>query len=112
MRPALAVDAAGDDLDQRGFAGAVVAEERHHLAALDVEADAAQRLDRPEMLGNAFEPEQRRGAGCRRLAHRRHPTLLGTRMCGLKLGDFAVSNPLWLPRAPGIASAIPKDNLR
>ena len=61
--------AAGDDLDQRRFAGAVVAEQRHDLAATDVEADAAQRLDRAEMLGDRVEPEQGRFVA-RGLAHR------------------------------------------
>ena len=61
--------AAGDDLDQRRLAGAVVAEERDDLAAIDVEADAAQRLDRAEMLGDAVEPEQRRGNTVRLLAY-------------------------------------------
>ena len=50
--------AAGDDLHQRRFAGAVVAEQRDDLAAIDVEADAAQRLDRPEMLGDLFEAKE------------------------------------------------------
>ena len=36
---------AGEDLDQRRFAGAVVADEPERLAALDVEADALQRMD-------------------------------------------------------------------
>ena len=51
-------EAAGDDLDQRRLARAVVAEERHHLAAVDAEAHAAKRFDRAEMLGDAVEDEE------------------------------------------------------
>ena len=40
----------GDALDQRRLAGAVVADERHHLARADVEVDVGQRLDRAEAL--------------------------------------------------------------
>ena len=45
------LEAAGDDLDQRRLAGAVVAEQRHDLAAADRETDAAQRFDRAEVRG-------------------------------------------------------------
>ena len=38
----------GDRLDQRRLAGAVVADERHHLAAVHLEIDVRQRLDRAE----------------------------------------------------------------
>ena len=41
----------GDALDQRRLAGAVVADERHHLAASHLHVDAAQRLHRAERLG-------------------------------------------------------------
>jgi len=37
-------DDAADDVDQRGLAGAVRAEQREDLAALDLEVDALQRL--------------------------------------------------------------------
>ena len=49
------LQAAGDDLDQRRLAGAVVAEQGHHLAAADVEADAAQRFDGAEILDDVVE---------------------------------------------------------
>ena len=42
-----AVDA-GDALDQRRLAGAVVADERHHLAGSHLEVDVGERLDRAE----------------------------------------------------------------
>src|SRR5690606_32132984 len=51
--------AAGDDLDEGRLAGAVVAEERHHLAARNVEGDAAERFDGAEALGDVVEPEKR-----------------------------------------------------
>ena len=38
---------AGEDLQQRRFAGAVAADDAEHLAALDLEADI---LERPELL--------------------------------------------------------------
>jgi hypothetical protein len=34
---------AGEDLDQRRLAGSVVSQEAHHLAAIDVHADATDR---------------------------------------------------------------------
>ena len=52
-------EVAGDDLDQRRLAGAVVAHEPQHFAGLDREIDALQRLDRAEMLGDALEFQQR-----------------------------------------------------
>ena len=41
---------AGQHLDQRRLAGAVVADQRHHLARVDVEFDVGQRRDRAEVL--------------------------------------------------------------
>ena len=53
------LEAAGDDLDQRRLAGAVVAEQRHDLALADREADALQRFDGAEVLGDVVEHQQR-----------------------------------------------------
>ena len=39
------LDHAGKDLDQRRLAGAVVADQADHLAAVDAEVDPAQRID-------------------------------------------------------------------
>ena len=39
------LDHAGEDLDQRRLAGAVVADQPDDLAAVDVQADAAERVD-------------------------------------------------------------------
>ena len=43
---------AGDALDERRLAGAVVADERHDLARPDVEIDLRQSLHRAERLGD------------------------------------------------------------
>ena len=51
---------AGEDVHQRRLAGAVLAEQRVNLAALEVEIDAAQSLHAAEMLGDAAHGEQRR----------------------------------------------------
>jgi hypothetical protein len=48
---------ARDGLDQRRLAGAVVADERHHLAVADLEVDVRQRLDGSERLGDVAELE-------------------------------------------------------
>ena len=55
----VAVDAA-DALDQRGLAGAVVADQRGDLAGVDGEVDVAQHLDRAEALVDPAQLEQRR----------------------------------------------------
>src|SRR5215471_15691463 len=47
----------GDDLDERGFSGAVVAHQPHDLARLKRKVDVRYRLDGAEMLGNALELE-------------------------------------------------------
>src|SRR4051812_13714873 len=54
---------AGERLDERRLAGAVVAAERHDLSRVDGEARAAQRADAPEALDEAAGLEQRLGHG-------------------------------------------------
>jgi hypothetical protein len=49
---------AGDALDQRRLAGAVVADERHHLAVAHLEVDVGQRLHGAERLGDSAELEK------------------------------------------------------
>src|ERR1700722_3398755 len=49
---------AGHAFDQRGLARAVVAEQRGDLSGRDVEVDAVQRLDRPEVLADPGQPQQ------------------------------------------------------
>ena len=50
---------AGDALDQGRLAGAVVADERHHLTGTDLEVDLAERLDRAEALRDPVELQER-----------------------------------------------------
>jgi hypothetical protein len=50
---------AGDDLDQRGLAGAVVADEGDDLAGGDLEVDLRQGLHGAEPLADPLQPEQR-----------------------------------------------------
>ena len=50
---------AGDALDQRRLAGAVVADQGHHLAAADLEVDPVERLDGAERLRDAPALEER-----------------------------------------------------
>src|SRR5271166_6178428 len=70
---------AADDLDQRGFARAVLAQDRYLVAHADVEADAVQNASRPNLTVVRFydvayddTPERRAGGGRlrRRLACR------------------------------------------
>ena len=51
---------AGDDLDQRRLAGAVLAQKRMHLAGMDVEADIVQRPHAGKRLAQAFDRQHRR----------------------------------------------------
>ena len=52
------VDAA-EDLDERRFAGAVLADERVHLAAVEVDRDVLERLYGAERLAGVVHPEDR-----------------------------------------------------
>ena len=54
---------AGQDLDQRGLARAVVAKQRPHLACLHLEPHAAQRLRRAEALVQVLHLEDGRRIG-------------------------------------------------
>src|SRR4029450_7883817 len=68
---------AGDDLDQRRLAGAVIAHEAHHLALFERQGHLVQRLDRAEVLRNIDQLENRHrrppAAGTTRLPSRRFP---------------------------------------
>jgi len=44
-------------VDRRRFAGPVRAEERHHLTWCDVQVDATDGLDLPEVLVQAGQPD-------------------------------------------------------
>ena len=54
----IGLDHAGDDLDQRRLAGAVLAEHRMDLAALAGEVDALERAHAAIALGDAGQGEE------------------------------------------------------
>ena len=62
-RPGVGGLDAGDRLDQRRLARAVVTDESNDLAGVDLEVDVHERLDRTEVLGHAGGAEERRPAG-------------------------------------------------
>jgi len=49
----------GDDLDEGGFSGPVVAQQRDDFARVDGQVDVAERLDRAESLGNPGQLQDR-----------------------------------------------------
>ncbi len=61
--PGIRRDHAGDDLDQRGFAGAVFAEQGVDLAGADIEADLLQHRHRAEGFGDARQLHEPAHAG-------------------------------------------------
>ena len=56
-RAAVGRDEAGEDVQQRALAGAVLADQRVHFARIEREVDAVQRDGRAEALGNAAQLE-------------------------------------------------------
>src|SRR5581483_972421 len=73
-RPGSRLVHAGEDLDQRALAGAVLSQKRDHLAPTDAEVDPAQRVRRAEAAFQSLDDEnvllgrsRRRtvGSGCR-----------------------------------------------
>ena len=54
--PAVGVDDAADDVDQRRLAGAVRPEQREDLAAADVEVDVLERLEAGRVIGQSPRP--------------------------------------------------------
>ena len=52
MVPEVGCVHAGQDFDERRLAGAVVADERHHLTGFHLEVDVGQRRDGAELLAN------------------------------------------------------------
>ncbi|WP_456657151.1 hypothetical protein [Bradyrhizobium sp. JR3.5] len=51
---------AAEDLDQRGFSGAVLAQQRMYLAGEDLEVDVAQRAHAAKALVDATDRQKRR----------------------------------------------------
>ena len=72
---------AAEDLDERGFAGTVLAQEGQDLAAMHVEAHALQGTRRPEALGDVLEPEKPLGR------HRSSPRECRTAVANFRLGS-------------------------
>src|SRR3954454_15822270 len=66
----VALDRAGEDLDQRALAGPVLAGEAHDLAGAELERDAGERLDRPVGLRGVAKRDDRRLHRDRLLARR------------------------------------------
>ena len=95
----------GDALDQRRLAGAVITDERHHLAGANLEVDLRERLDRAEALRDPPQLEERsgsRGRGGRHQArkvgtapeggpHRSVPTSSTSRTCRRRLPSASSS---------------------
>ena len=67
QRAAVGLFRAGDDLDERGFARAVLADDRVHLAGPQIERDAFERTDAGEGLLDGCGVQEQRG----RLGHLR-----------------------------------------
>jgi len=97
-------DRAGQDLDQRALAGAVLAGEAHDLAGAQLERDAVERLDRPVRLRRVAQRDDRGlGRGCglalRRGRHQPWAFAVGGLRSGLTSGDSMF--PLSATTAPG-----------
>ncbi len=78
---------AGDALDQRRLAGAVVADEGHHLTRPHLEVDVGERMHRAEVLRYAAKLEQR-SIGC------------GSRRCAVAAADVVIGAPRVTARGP------------
>ena len=55
MSPEVGLHDPGEDLDQRRLSRAVVAEQADDLALVDVQVDAAERVDTAERLGDVAQ---------------------------------------------------------
>ena len=62
---------AGEDLDQRGLAGTVLAEQRQDLAGAELEVNVIERERASEALGVARSQPARRGRGSGRCSRAR-----------------------------------------
>ena len=72
-RAAVGLVDAGQDLDQRALAGAVLADQGVDLARDEVERDVVERLGRREALGDPAQLGARRRGDGRLLGHRHEP---------------------------------------
>jgi len=57
LSPGVGLVVAGDDLDQRGFTGAVISQQANHFARLDVKIHVTQSLHLTKRLGYVFHLE-------------------------------------------------------
>ena len=76
-RPAVPLDDAlvdgvhaGDRLDQRGLAGAVVAHQGDHFTGVDLQLDVGERLDGTESLGDPAQRQHGRSGHVNHLLRR------------------------------------------
>src|SRR5262245_35442921 len=67
--PAVGVEIAGDQIEERGLAGAVGPDDADCLAARDAEIDGVGRLDRAEGSGEAVDLEEHRRASAGATRH-------------------------------------------
>src|SRR5581483_9427353 len=86
---------ARNQLDQRRFAGAVVADQRQHLAGIERQIDAAQDVDRSETLMEVCHFEQRRHA-----VLPAPPALSSTLPAGRSTDRAWLKFLIWRPRWP------------
>ena len=68
-RPVIAPVGAGENLDQRRFAGAVVAKERHHLAVVKIDRSAIDRMYAAEGERDIAHLDERAGRSIHRSLH-------------------------------------------
>ncbi|MGC3974981.1 MAG: hypothetical protein QM771_11435 [Nitrospira sp.] len=67
--PAVALVGAGQDLDQRRFAGAIVAEQRHHFTGEKIDGRVVDGADAAEGDRDVAHVDQRNAGGSGFLSH-------------------------------------------
>jgi hypothetical protein len=72
---------AGEDLDERGLAGAIVADQPEHLALVDVEIDPSERVNASEGFGDVAEFDQPLGHDVSPPLRSRRPRRAGGALC-------------------------------
>ena len=99
-------EAARDDVEQRGLARAVGADQAHHLAAADREGDAVERGEAAEVAAEAGDLEQ--GQGERRITAASALWLAARRSAARVAWRRAVSAPLAAASGRGCGRAAPR----
>ena len=90
---------AGEQLDQRGFAGAVLAAQRVHFAGAQVEADARERGDAAEALDDVARLEDEVGR------HDGGGRCEGAASLMRRLREQGLARDSWSRRALGVGHA-------